>query len=90
MVLRRRILIFIWVHISSSHTTRVVAKIGCWDYIFDPNQSLIVVNLRGLDKYGSKHTASWTSVQAKTGGTCEKTRMNGKYTRRQQYEEVKI
>ena len=28
-----------------------------------------VVNLRGLDKYGSKHTVSRTNVKAKIGGT---------------------
>ena len=31
----------------------------------------MVVNLRGLDKYGIKHTGSWENVQANIGGTCD-------------------
>ena len=34
MVLRRRRLICTWLHIITSHSIRVVAVIGCWDYIF--------------------------------------------------------
>ena len=41
----------------------------------------MVVNLRGLDKYGSKHTGSKTNMQAKIGGTYDQIRMDGVYIR---------
>ena len=39
----------------------------------------MVVNLRGLDKYGSKHTGSQTKIQAKIGETYEQMRTDGVY-----------
>ena len=40
----------------------------------------MVVNLLGLDKYGSKHTGSQKNIQAKIGGTNERIRTDGVYT----------
>ena len=33
----------------------------------------MVINLRGLDKYDSEHTVSWTNVREKIGQTYEQT-----------------
>ena len=74
MVLIRHRFICTWVHLSTSHTTRVIAEIGFWYSIFYSNQSSMVINLQGLDKYGSKQTGSRTNAQAKIGGTCEQKR----------------
>ena len=41
----------------------------------------MVVNLRGLDKYVSKHTDSQTNIKANNGGTYERIRMDGIYIR---------
>ena len=41
----------------------------------------MAVNLRGLDKYGSKHTGSQTNIQAKIGGTNDRIRTDGVYIR---------
>ena len=45
-------------HLSTSHTTQVVAESGFWDriYIFYSNRSSMVINLQGLEKYESNHT----------------------------------
>ena len=50
--------ICIWVHISTSHTTRVVTESGFWSciYIFYSNRSSTVINLQGLGKYEISHT----------------------------------
>ena len=58
VILRRRRFIFTWVYLSTSHTTRVVADIGfgACIYIFYSNQSFMVINFWGLDKYESNHT----------------------------------
>ena len=52
-------------HLSTSHTTRLVAKSGFWAciYNFHSNRLSMVVNLWGQDKYGSKHTGSQTNIQ---------------------------
>ena len=73
VILRISRFICTWVHLSSSHTTRVVAESGFWAsiYIYYSNRPSMVVNLWGLDKYGSKHTGSQTSIQEKIGGTYE-------------------
>ena len=62
----------------------------------------MVVNLRGLDKYGSIHTGSQTSIKSKIGGTYKRIRTDelyilevtvevyiqeGKHIRRQRYED---
>ena len=75
-------------HLSISHITRVVVESGFWAciYIFYSNQSSLVVNLRGLDKYGSKHTGSHTNMQAKIGGMYKQIRTDGLYI----YEKAKI
>ena len=97
VITRRSRFIFTWVHLSTSHTTIVVAESGFWAciYIFYSNQSSMVVNLRGLDKYSSKQPGSQTNIQANIGGTYEQiitdgvyTRSHGRsiYTRRQRYE----
>ena len=57
---------------STSHTTRVVAERirGKWIlglYIYYSNLSLLVINLKVLDKYESKHTGIWKNVQANIG-----------------------
>ena len=58
VILRRRRFNFTWVHLSTSHTTRVVVGSGFWAciYIFYSNISYMVINLRGLDRYESNHT----------------------------------
>ena len=55
LILVRCRLIFTRMHLSTYHTTRVVAESGFWDcvYIFYSNQSSMVINLRGLYKYES-------------------------------------
>ena len=45
------------------------------------NLSSRVVNLQGLDKYGSKHTGSRTNVQARIGGTYGQMKTDGLYRR---------
>ena len=69
LILRRRRFICTWVHLSTSHTTRVVAESGFGDciYIFHSNESYMVINFRGLDKYESNDTGD--------GKKDEKTRM---------------
>ena len=81
VILRRRRYICTWVHLSNSHTTAVVTEGGFWAciYIYYSNRSSMVVNLRGLDKYGSKHTGSQTKIQAKIGETYEQMRTDGVY-----------
>ena len=37
----------------------------------------MVVSLRGIDKYGSKHTGSQTNIQENIGGLCERIIMDG-------------
>ena len=58
MILSRRRFIFTYVHISTSHTTRVVAENGFGNciYIFYSNRLSMVINLRILDKYASNNT----------------------------------
>ena len=58
MILRRRRFSYTWVHLSTSHTTIVVAESRFWAciYIFYSNQSSMVINLRGLDKYEINNT----------------------------------
>ena len=72
-----------WVHLSNSHTKRVVAEIGCWDfiYIFYSYRLSIVVNLQGIYKYGSKHTGIQKNIQANIVGTYERIRTDGVYIR---------
>ena len=41
----------------------------------------MVINFRGLDKYGSKHTGSQTRIQAKIGVTYKQIRTDGVYKR---------
>ena len=84
VVLIRRRFICTWVHLSTSHTTRVVLEIGFWDCIYIyiiQNRSSMAVNLRGLDKYGSKHTGSQTNIQANIGGTYDLIRTDTVYIR---------
>ena len=45
-------------------------------YIYS-NRSSMIVNMRGLDKYSSKHAGSQTNVQANTGVTYKQIR-NGR------------
>ena len=40
-----------WVYLSTSNTERVLTESGFWGYIFYSNRLLIVISLRGLDKY---------------------------------------
>ena len=58
MILRRRRLICTWVHLSTTHTKRVVTEsvIGDCIYIYYSNRSSMVINLWGLDKYYNNHT----------------------------------
>ena len=83
VIFRRRRLICTWVHLSTSHTKRAVAEIGFWDYIyiFYTNRSSMVVNLRILDKYGSKHTGSQKNIQVNIGGTFERIKTDRVYIR---------
>ena len=74
MILISRKFIFTWVHISTSHTTILVAESGFWAciYIFYSNRSSMVINFRGLDKYESKHTGDGqtdgqTRTEVRTG-----------------------
>ena len=39
----------------------------------------MVVNLRGLDKYGRKNTGGQTNIQENIGGAYEQIRTNGVY-----------
>ena len=48
-------------------------------HIFYSNLSSSVINLRGLDKYGSKYTGSRTDVKAKIGGMYRQMRTDGVY-----------
>ena len=41
----------------------------------------MVVNLRSLDKYGSKHTGRKANIKANIGGTYEQIIMDGVYIR---------
>ena len=68
-------------HLSTSHTTRVVAECGFWAciYIYYSNLSSIVVNLWGLDIYCSNHTGSQTNVETNIAGTYGQMRTNGVY-----------
>ena len=53
----------------------------------------MVVNLRGLDKYGGKHTGTRTNVQANIRGTYGRIRTDGVNKRRNErsiYEKAKI
>ena len=50
-------------------------------YIFYSNWSSRVVNLRGLDKYGSKHIGRRTNRQANIGGTYGQMRTDVVYRR---------
>ena len=50
-------------------------------YILYSNLSSRVVNLRGIDKYGSKHIGRRTILQANIGGTYGKMRTDGVYRR---------
>ena len=50
-------------------------------HIFYSNRSSRVVNLRGLDKYGSKYTGSRKNVQAKIRETYRQMRTDGVYIR---------
>ena len=43
-----------------------------------------------IDKYGIKDTGSWKNVQENIRGTCEQTRTDGKYTRRQRYDKANV
>ena len=81
MILRRRGFICTWVHLSTSHTTRVVAESGFWAciYIFYSNQSSMIVNLWGLDKYGSKHICSQKNIQVNVGETYKQITTDGVY-----------
>ena len=69
VILRRLWFICTWVHISTSHTTRLFAESGFWDCIniFYSNRSYMVINLRGLDRYESNYTGD--------GKTYKQTRM---------------
>ena len=52
------------------------------EYIFFySNRSSMVVDLRGLDKYGIKHIGSQTNIQVKIGGMYEQIRIIGVYIR---------
>ena len=53
-------------HYKSSHGKLILGL-----YIFYSNWSSRVVNLRGLDKYGSKHTGIQTNIQTNIGLTYE-------------------
>ena len=69
VILRRHRFICSWVHLSTSHTTRVVAESGFWAciYIYVSNRSSMVINLRGLYKYESNHTSDGqTNGQTRT------------------------
>ena len=50
-------------------------------HIFYSDWSSRVVNLRGLDKYGSEHIGSHTDIQAKVGGTYRQMKMDVVYRR---------
>ena len=83
VILRRRRFIFTWVHLNTSHTTRVVAESGFWAciYIFYSNQSSMVINLRRIDKYKSNHTVYGKTygqkrVEVCTGKIYEFVRLN--------------
>ena len=83
VILRRRRFICAWVHLITSHTTRVVAEIGFWDCISISysNQSYMVINLQGIDKYESNHkgdgqTDERTRTEVRTGKIYEFVRSN--------------
>ena len=63
MILRWRRFICTWVHLSTSHNTRVVSESEFWAciYIFYSNQKSVVINFWGLDKYESNHTCDGKS-----------------------------
>ena len=78
VILSRHRFIFAWVHLSTSHTTRLVAVGGfcACVYIYYSNRSSMVINLRGLDKYESNHTGDGqtdgkTRTEVRTGNIYE-------------------
>ena len=83
MILSRRGFICTWVHINTSHTTRVFAESSFWAciYIFYSNRSYMIINFRGLDKYdsnrtGDRQTDGQTITEVRKGKIYEFVRSN--------------
>ena len=83
VVLRRHRLILTWVHISTSHATRLVAEIRCWCYIF-----FIQINHQRLSIFGdyinmrvNTQAVVQTHVKTPDKRTSEQEHTDGKYIR---------